>query len=225
LGVNLISVARTDAEAATLLDSNIDGRDHPFILGVTVPGMDSLNDAIQSATGATVDMDRITNEWMKRARLMTFGDAVLAKIQSLANVSERQKRQMADRWMASDPDAMSNAKARRTADAILGQRNAVYFDWELCRAREGYYRLKSGIDYCIQRARAYAPYCDLIWMETAKPGIPEAKKFSEGVKVCCVLFVPIGFRSITNTSILLLCILFTENLSSSNAGVQLEPEF
>jgi isocitrate lyase len=30
LGSNLIIVARTDAEAATLLDSNIDGRDHPF---------------------------------------------------------------------------------------------------------------------------------------------------------------------------------------------------
>jgi len=30
-----IIVARTDAEAATLLDSNSDGRDHPFILGVT----------------------------------------------------------------------------------------------------------------------------------------------------------------------------------------------
>lgn len=30
-----ILVARTDAEAATLLDNNNDGRDHPFILGVT----------------------------------------------------------------------------------------------------------------------------------------------------------------------------------------------
>jgi len=58
----------------------------------------------------------------------------------------------------------------------------VYFDWELCRVREGYYRLKPGIEYCIQRGRAYAPHADLIWMETAKPGIPDAKKFSEGVK-------------------------------------------
>lgn len=33
-----ILVARTDAEAATLLDSNIDPRDHPFILGATRPG-------------------------------------------------------------------------------------------------------------------------------------------------------------------------------------------
>ena len=33
-----IIVARTDAEAATLLDNNVDPRDHPFILGATVPG-------------------------------------------------------------------------------------------------------------------------------------------------------------------------------------------
>ena len=49
--------------------------------------------------------------------------------------------------------------------------------------REGYYQTKPGIDYCIQRARAYAPYADLIWMETAVPSIPDARYFSEGVKV------------------------------------------
>ncbi|MCB1183912.1 isocitrate lyase ICL2 [bacterium] len=37
MGVGGIIVARTDAEAATLLDNNADGRDHPFILGVTNP--------------------------------------------------------------------------------------------------------------------------------------------------------------------------------------------
>jgi isocitrate lyase len=57
----------------------------------------------------------------------------------------------------------------------------VYFDWELSRVREGYYQIQPGIEYCIQRARAYAPYCDLIWMETGEPGIPDAKKFSDGV--------------------------------------------
>jgi isocitrate lyase len=181
LGVNLVIVARTDAEAATLLDSNIDGRDHPFILGVTVPGVESLAEVTAAAQARGANVDQATTEWTQRARLMTFGDAVLAKIQSL-NISQRQKQQMTSKWMASDPDAMSNAEARRTADAIFGERNSIYFDWELCRVREGYYRLKSGIDYCIQRARAYAPHCDLIWMETAKPGIPEARKFSQGVK-------------------------------------------
>mmetsp|Transcript_28055 Transcript_28055/g.39435 ORF Transcript_28055/g.39435 Transcript_28055/m.39435 type:complete len:598 (-) Transcript_28055:101-1894(-) len=183
-GTNTVIVARTDAEAATLLDSNIDGRDHPFILGVTVPGVGTLNEYIRNAQsrGSSIDHNKLTQEWTERAKLMTFGDAVLSKIASLRGVTNVQKRELTDRWLACNPDTLSNAEARRRADSIFGQKDSVYFDWESCRVREGYYRLKSGIDYCIQRARAYAPYADLIWMETAKPGIPEARKFSNGVK-------------------------------------------
>jgi len=46
---------------------------------------------------------------------------------------------------------------------------------------EGYYQIRPGIDYCIQRALAYSPYTDLIWMETAIPGVKDAAKFSEGI--------------------------------------------
>ena len=180
LGTATIIVARTDAEAATLLDSNMDGRDHPFILGVTAQGVGALQDAIDGAGGCNVDS--VAQNWVTRAKLMTFGDAVLAKIEGLS-VSSYDKRRMLNQWMAADPDTLSNAKARRVADSIFGQRDSVYFDWELCRVREGYYQIKAGIDYCIQRARAYAPYSDLIWMETAVPGIPDAKQFSDGVKV------------------------------------------
>lgn len=180
LGTGTIIVARTDAEAATLLDSNMDRRDHPFILGVTVPGVEALQDATDSAGARNVDS--ISQNWATRAKLMTFGDAVMAKIEGL-RVTSYDKRRMINQWMAADPDTLSNTKARRVADSIFGQRDSVYFDWELCRVREGYYQIKAGIDYCIQRARAYAPYCDLIWMETAVPGIPDAKKFSDGVKV------------------------------------------
>ena len=58
----------------------------------------------------------------------------------------------------------------------------IYFDWEKCRVREGYYQLSPSIDYCVQRGRAYAPYADLIWMETAIPGIPDAEHFATGVR-------------------------------------------
>jgi len=57
----------------------------------------------------------------------------------------------------------------------------VYFDWEKCRVSEGYYQVRAGIDYCVERARAYSPYADIIWMETGVPGIPDAAKFSKGV--------------------------------------------
>lgn len=176
LGANTVIVARTDAEAATLLDSNMDGRDHPFILGVTTPGMQSLQDAMTNSPNP----NKASEEWSAKAKLMTFGQAVLAKIESLP-VPHSKKDEMKSRWMSCEPDTLSNAAARRVADSIFGQKNSIYFDWELCRVREGYYQLSAGINYCIQRARAYAPYADLIWMETGIPGIPDAKRFADGV--------------------------------------------
>lgn len=166
LGVEMIIVARTDAEAATLLDCNYDGRDHPFIIGATVPGSISLSDAIANATASGGgDVASIEKEWTAKARPMTFGEAVLDKIHSLP-IDEGRKRSMISRWEASDPDSLSNGAAHRVADAIFGKKNSIYFDWEACRVREGYYRIKPGIEYCVRRGRAYSPYADLIWMET-----------------------------------------------------------
>jgi isocitrate lyase len=124
LGCNMILVARTDAEASTLLDSNIDGRDHPFILGVTKPGLPSLLEATQNAPQGQ-SISSVQTEWTKAARLMTFSEAVLATIEQLPNVQPYRKRQMRDQWIAADPDTLSNAKARRISDQILGKPNAV----------------------------------------------------------------------------------------------------
>ena len=179
MGSNLILVARTDAEAATLLDSNIDGRDHPFILGVTNPNVPSLTEMLQNTPSNQVPA--ATQNWSKQANLMTFGEAVLAAIES-APTSEGRKQAMKNQWLSADPDTLSNAAARRLSDQILGRKNAIYFDWEKCRVREGHYQLRPGIDFCIQRARAYAPYADLIWMETKIPNVEEAAKFSRGVR-------------------------------------------
>lgn len=182
LGVELVIVARTDSEAATLLDSNIDGRDHPFILGATVSGSIPLREAVANAIAAGGgNVAEIEKEWTRRARPMTFGDAVLEKIRLLP-VDEGRKRYMARMWRTSNPETLSNAAAHRVADSIFGKKDSIYFDWEACRVREGYYRIKPGIECCIQRARSYAPHADLIWMETGKPGIPDACKFSEGVR-------------------------------------------
>jgi isocitrate lyase len=49
------------------------------------------------------------------------------------------------------------------------------------RTNEGFYRLKSGMDIAVARACAYAPYADLIWCETSKPDLNEARQFAEGV--------------------------------------------
>ena len=49
------------------------------------------------------------------------------------------------------------------------------------RTAEGYYRIAGGIRFAIARALAYAPYADLIWMETSTPSLEEARAFAEAV--------------------------------------------
>ncbi len=50
------------------------------------------------------------------------------------------------------------------------------------RTSEGFYHFRGGIDSAIARGIAYAPYCDMVWCETSKPDLKEAKLFAEGVK-------------------------------------------
>jgi len=49
------------------------------------------------------------------------------------------------------------------------------------RSPEGFYYVKHGLDQAISRGLAYAPYSDLIWCETSKPNLEEAKNFATAI--------------------------------------------
>lgn len=49
------------------------------------------------------------------------------------------------------------------------------------RTSEGFYRVRAGLEQAIARGLAYAPYADLIWCETAKPDLEEARRFAEAI--------------------------------------------
>ena len=50
------------------------------------------------------------------------------------------------------------------------------------RTAEGFYRTRKGMEPCIARGLAYAPYSDLLWMETSTPDLEEARQFAEAIK-------------------------------------------
>ena len=50
------------------------------------------------------------------------------------------------------------------------------------RTLEGFHYIEPGIDTAIARGLAYAPYADMVWCETSRPNIEEAKKFAEGIR-------------------------------------------
>jgi isocitrate lyase len=49
------------------------------------------------------------------------------------------------------------------------------------RSDDGFYHVKAGIEQAIDRAISYAPYADLLWCETSRPDLAQARRFAEGV--------------------------------------------
>ena len=76
--------------------------------------------------------------------------------------------------------ARTDAEAATLITSDVDERDKPFVTGE--RSTEGYYYLKNGVEPCIARAIAYAPYSDLIWMETGKPDLELARTFAEGVK-------------------------------------------
>ncbi|QZZ34506.1 isocitrate lyase [Nitratireductor kimnyeongensis] len=77
--------------------------------------------------------------------------------------------------------ARTDAEAAKLLTSDIDERDQPFVDYEAGRTVEGFYRVKNGLDACIARAVAYAPHTDLIWCETSKPDLEQARKFAEGV--------------------------------------------
>ena len=92
---------------------------------------------------------------------------------------------VAARLAADVMDVPSVIVARTDADSAqllttdLDERDKPFLTGE--RTPEGYYRIKGGLPMAVARALAYAPYSDLMWMETSKPDLAEAKAFAEAI--------------------------------------------
>uniref|UniRef100_A0A0K0FN45 Malate synthase n=1 Tax=Strongyloides venezuelensis TaxID=75913 RepID=A0A0K0FN45_STRVS len=80
--------------------------------------------------------------------------------------------------------ARTDAESARLLTSDIDERDQPFIDRKAGRTPEGFYRLKdsTSMEACIQRGIAYAPYCDMIWMETSYPSLSQAKEFAEGVK-------------------------------------------
>jgi isocitrate lyase len=56
-----------------------------------------------------------------------------------------------------------------------------FIDYDKGRTDEGFYHFKNGLDACIARGLAYAPYADLLWFETSTPDLEQARKFADAI--------------------------------------------
>ncbi|ORX34916.1 isocitrate lyase [Kockovaella imperatae] len=179
MGVTNLVIARTDSEAATLITSNIDPRDHAFILGSTnsscQPLVEVMLEAEQQGKSGS-ELQAIEDEWMKSAKLALLPDLLAASLKSNGISSEK-----VDNFLhLISNQHLSNRKMIDLAQKT-GLKEVPYFDWDTPRTREGYYRYQGGTRCAINRGVAFAPYADLLWMETKSPIYAQAKEFAEGV--------------------------------------------
>ena len=75
--------------------------------------------------------------------------------------------------------ARTDADSANLLTSDVDPRDAAFCTGE--RTSEGYFRVRGGMESAVARALAYAPYADLLWFETSKPDLAEAREFAEQI--------------------------------------------
>ena len=75
--------------------------------------------------------------------------------------------------------ARTDANSAKLLTSDIDPRDRPFISGE--RTTEGFFRITGGLDCAIARGLAYAPYADLLWCETARPDLREARRFAEAI--------------------------------------------
>lgn len=176
----MLLIARTDSESGKLLSSNVDVVDHEFILGTTTKDSVSLAQALSDAEarGATgAEVDKLEQEWTQSHPMCTFNHAVEKAIEGKDSIKDKAA---AFKAYLAAVDGKSNTEARDIAADIVG--GPVFWDCDLPRTREGYYHYTGGVEAAIKRSMTFAPYADLLWLETKSPDLAQARYFARKIR-------------------------------------------
>ncbi len=75
--------------------------------------------------------------------------------------------------------ARTDANAANLITTNTDERDQKFITGEC--SHEGFYYVNNGLDQAIDRGLSYAPYADLLWCETAKPNLDEARRFADSI--------------------------------------------
>ncbi|EER29933.1 hypothetical protein D8B26_007201 [Coccidioides posadasii str. Silveira] len=179
MGTENLVIARTDSESGKLLSSTIDVRDHEFILGVTqdtAPLSEELQKMeLEGASGA--EIDKFEMKWVKEHKLVTFDEAVEQHL-----VSEGASKATIDEYKAKVRENRDMSISERRAFADTLAKCPVFWSWDIPRTREGFYHYRAGEAAATKRAINFAPYADLLWVETGDPNVSKAAGFAAEIR-------------------------------------------
>ena len=77
-----------------------------------------------------------------------------------------------------------HGKSFSEARALAQKHFSQDIDWspEVCRTKEGHYQYAAGIEPAISRVLSFAPYADMLWLETKLPDLKQAKTFASRIR-------------------------------------------
>ncbi|KAK2732415.1 hypothetical protein FQN55_004108 [Onygenales sp. PD_40] len=179
MGTETLLIARTDSESGRLLSSTIDVRDHEYILGVTensAPLAETLQKMeIEGAAGP--EIDKFEAQWVKDHKLVTFDEAVEKHL-----ISEGASQSTIDEYMTHVKENRDLSISERRSLADKYTKTPVFWSWDIPRTREGFYHYKAGDAAATKRAINFAPYADLLWVETGDPNVEKAAGFAGEIR-------------------------------------------
>lgn len=180
MGSENLVIARTDSESGKLISSAIDVRDHEFILGVADPTIEPLAETLQAMeqSGAKgSEIDAFEAQWVKNTKLVTFDEAAVEAFKA-RGVPQSD----IDAYLAHTAENRDLSITKRNEYAQRFTDSPIFFSWDLPRTREGYYHYRAGMTAATKRAIEYAPYADLLWVETGDPVVKDAARFAGEIR-------------------------------------------
>ncbi|KAF3069087.1 Methylisocitrate lyase, mitochondrial [Daldinia childiae] len=180
MGSENLVIARTDSESGKLISSAIDVRDHELILGVAEEGIAPLAETLQEMEAAGApgpEIDAFEAEWVKKTRLITFDEAAAEQLKSQGVAQHK-----IDSYLRAVQENTNMGITKRREIANQYAAKPIVFDWDIPRTREGYYHYRAGMKAATKRAIAFAPYADLLWVETGDPNVEVATKLGRTVR-------------------------------------------
>ncbi|QEU61636.1 Icl2 [Kluyveromyces lactis] len=181
MGTENLVIARTDSCNAKLLSSSVDPRDHEHIQGTINKNVKPWSDFLSELEYDNAPSTKIAMaeaNWYKENKLYTFEEA--AKDQ----LSESQFQTFKEQWNKNlklgKRGYLSIDELKSLVRSVNGGSDIV-FNWDAPRTKEGFYMFKGGMKPAIQRSLAFAPYADLLWLETKSPDLKQAQAFSKEI--------------------------------------------
>lgn len=182
MGTENLLIARTDSCNAKLLSSSSDPRDHQFIKGIINPRATAWSETLlELETGSPVESNVIAEaemNWYKRNTIMTFDEAVEHQVTKDRFESYRGKK--AKKMSELNRSYLSLEEMRKIA-ALVAPDQQVHFDWDKPRTKEGHYMFHGCMEAAVGRSLAFAPYADMLWLETKTPDLEQASSFASKI--------------------------------------------